>query len=51
VSLVTARPRELDTYRQAVLSALPVAHLTIEIHRCGLEHHHHGPEVAHAHEH
>jgi hypothetical protein len=29
-----------------------VAHLTIEIHRCVLEHHqHHGAEVAHAHEH
>lgn len=51
VSLVTAMPRELDVYRQAVLTALPVAHLTIEIHRCGLEHHHHGAEVAHAHEH
>jgi cation diffusion facilitator family transporter len=51
VSLVTATPRDLDIYREAVLTALPVAHLTIEIHRCGLEHHHHGAEVAHAHEH
>lgn len=39
VSVVTAQPRELAYYRDAVLSALPVAHLTIEIHRCEL----HGP--------
>jgi len=38
VSLVTAHPRELEYYRDAVLAALPVAHLTIEIHRCELEH-------------
>lgn len=37
VSLVTSVPRDVDFYRQAVLKALPVAHLTIEIHQC--EHH------------
>jgi len=53
VSVVTARPREVADYRDAVLSALSVAHLTIEVHRCGLPHdavrpvgepaHHHDP--------
>jgi hypothetical protein len=38
VSIVTARPRELSVYRNAVLRALPVAHLTIEVHECDLEH-------------
>lgn len=38
VSLVTAQPRSVDYYRDAVLGALEVAHLTIEIHRCGLPH-------------
>ena len=53
VSVVTATPRELAYYRDAVLAALPVAHLTIEIHRCELPHHEHDvkPEVAHAHKH
>jgi len=46
VSIVTAHPRELAFYRDAVLGALEVAHLTIEIHACDLEH-----EVAHAHVH
>jgi cation diffusion facilitator family transporter len=46
VSVVTATPRELDFYRDAVLAALPVAHLTIEIHRCELPH-----ATGHAHEH
>jgi len=46
VSIVTSRPRELAFYRDAVLGALDVAHLTIEIHACDLEH-----EVAHAHVH
>jgi cation diffusion facilitator family transporter len=46
ISIVTASPRELAFYRDAVLGVLPVAHLTIEIHRCDLEH-----EVAHAHVH
>jgi cation diffusion facilitator family transporter len=52
VSLVTSTPRDVDHYRQAVLKALPVAHLTIEIHQC--EHHQAGaaaPHVAHTHEH
>jgi cation diffusion facilitator family transporter len=40
VSVVTAAPRELTYYRDAVLAALPVAHLTIEIHQCELPHHH-----------
>jgi hypothetical protein len=35
---VTAHPREVADYRAAVLSALDVAHLTIEIHQCGLSH-------------
>jgi cation diffusion facilitator family transporter len=38
VSVVTARPRDVTVYREAVLSALAVAHLTIEIHQCGLAH-------------
>jgi len=38
VSLVTARPLAVDSYRDAVLEALDVAHLTIEIHQCGLAH-------------
>jgi cation diffusion facilitator family transporter len=41
VSIVTSRPRELAYYRDAVLGALDVAHLTIEIHACELEHHEH----------
>ena len=36
VSLVTSTPRDVEYYRQAVLAALPVAHLTIEIHQCDL---------------
>ena len=58
VSVVTARPREVSAYRHAVLSALDVAHLTIEIHQCGRSH---GPggsgdaaaldDVAHRHDH
>jgi cation diffusion facilitator family transporter len=53
VSVVTANPRELAVYREAVLAALPVAHLTIEIHRCELPHNdqERAPEVAHHHEH
>jgi cation diffusion facilitator family transporter len=38
VSVVTARPREVTDYRDAVLSALDVAHLTIEVHRCERAH-------------
>jgi cation diffusion facilitator family transporter len=51
LSIVTATPRELAYYREAVLGVLDVAHLTIEIHRCELPHHDHVAEVAHAHEH
>lgn len=36
VSLVTAVPREVAFYRTKVLEALPIAHLTIEVHECGL---------------
>jgi cation diffusion facilitator family transporter len=38
VSVVTARPRVVSDYRDAVLSALDVAHLTIEIHQCERAH-------------
>ena len=38
ISLVTSRPRDVSFYRDAVLDALDVAHLTIEIHECGLDH-------------
>jgi cation diffusion facilitator family transporter len=49
VSLVTATPREVAFYRDTVLAALPVAHLTIEIHQCGLPHQE--PAAPHVHEH
>jgi cation diffusion facilitator family transporter len=48
VSVVTATPRALAFYRDAVLAALPVAHLTIEIHQCELPH---ANDVPHVHEH
>jgi Co/Zn/Cd efflux system component len=51
VSVVTAAPRELEYYRDVVLKALPVAHLTIEIHRCELPHTGGAEPVAHAHDH
>jgi cation diffusion facilitator family transporter len=55
VSIVTAHPRALDFYRDVVLRALSVAHLTIEVHECGLAHDGDQParpvEVAHRHEH
>jgi cation diffusion facilitator family transporter len=53
VSIVTATPRDVEQYRRAVLDALPIAHLTIEIHRCDLVHEEAigGPQVAHGHEH
>jgi len=38
VSIVTSTPREVSYYRDAVIAALPVAHLTIEIHQCELPH-------------
>ena len=43
VSLVTSRPREVAFYKQAILDAVPVAHLTIEIHHCSRGH---GPLAA-----
>ncbi|HEU4732473.1 MAG TPA: CDF family Co(II)/Ni(II) efflux transporter DmeF, partial [Kofleriaceae bacterium] len=52
VSVVTARPREVTDYRDAVLAALDVAHLTIEVHQCALPHDavRLGAEHAHAHD-
>ena len=48
VSIVTAAPRDVAFYRGAVLGALDVAHLTIEIHRCELAHEQPiGVQVAH----
>lgn len=38
VSIVTSNPRDVDFYRANVLDALQVAHLTIEVHQCGLPH-------------
>jgi cation diffusion facilitator family transporter len=38
VSLVTAAPRDVAYYRAKVLDALPIAHLTIEVHQCELPH-------------
>src|SRR5262249_43355674 len=38
VSLVTAVPRDVAFYREKVLEALSIAHLTIEIHQCELRH-------------
>jgi cation diffusion facilitator family transporter len=46
VSVVTATPRDVAFYRDAVLGALPVAHLTIEIHRCDMPH-----DAPHVHDH
>jgi cation diffusion facilitator family transporter len=52
VSVVTAHPRDVEFYRRAVLEALPVAHLTIEIHSCSLPHEEPiDVQVAHHHEH
>jgi cation diffusion facilitator family transporter len=48
VSVVTAQPREVSAYRDAVLAALEVAHLTIEVHRCSLAH---SPGLATGHDH
>jgi cation diffusion facilitator family transporter len=46
VSVVTAHPREVTDYRDAVLAALDVAHLTIEVHQCELAHDPTRPELA-----
>ena len=51
VSIVTAQPRELDVYREAVLGTMDFAHLTIEIHRCAAHSQGAHAQVAHAHEH
>jgi cation diffusion facilitator family transporter len=53
VSLVTSTPRDVAFYRDTVLDALEVAHLTIEIHQCGLAHPESqgGVAVAHHHDH
>jgi len=53
VSVVTSHPRDVAFYRETVLAALPVAHLTIEIHQCGVPHDDvgGGAQVAHHHEH
>ncbi|MEJ7599390.1 MAG: CDF family Co(II)/Ni(II) efflux transporter DmeF [Kofleriaceae bacterium] len=51
VSLVTSSPRDVAFYRDTVLAALPVAHLTIEIHQCGLPHQEPAHEHAHGHDH
>lgn len=51
VSLVTASPRPVDAYRDTVLGALDVAHLTIEIHQCELPHEQHAHKHEHPHDH
>ncbi len=53
VSVVTATPRDVAFYRDTVLDAVGLAHLTIEIHKCALPHDDVGNEaqVAHRHEH
>jgi hypothetical protein len=38
VSLVTSAPREIDFYRDVILGAVPLAHLTVEVHRCSRAH-------------
>ncbi len=38
VTLVTAAPREVEYYRAAILAAAPIAHLTVEVHRCTRRH-------------
>jgi cation diffusion facilitator family transporter len=53
VSIVTSHPRDVAYYREAVLAALPVAHLTIEVHECTLAHDpaHRDAPAAHSHAH
>ena len=58
VSVVTSQPRDVEHYRKAVLAALPVSHLTIEVHGCALPHaadhahdHDHDHDHDHAHDH
>ncbi|NJM91179.1 MAG: hypothetical protein HC863_02705 [Myxococcales bacterium] len=38
VSLVSARPRDVEHYRSALLSSSELAHLTVEIHGCNRAH-------------
>lgn len=38
VSLVTATPRDVGYYRSIILAEAPIAHLTVEIHRCDRAH-------------
>ena len=38
VSLVTAQPRDIDYYRGVILDAVPMAHLTVEVHCCSRVH-------------
>jgi cation diffusion facilitator family transporter len=38
VSLVTGQPRDTVFYRDAILAEVALAHLTVEVHRCGREH-------------
>ena len=38
VSLVTSAPREIDYYRDVILGAVPMAHLTVEVHCCSRGH-------------
>jgi cation diffusion facilitator family transporter len=38
VSLVTGEPRDTAFYRDAILDEVALAHLTVEVHRCGREH-------------
>lgn len=38
VSLVTANPRDVGYYRSIILAQAPIAHLTVEIHRCDRKH-------------
>jgi cation diffusion facilitator family transporter len=56
VSVVTSSPRDVEFYRDTVLGAIGLAHLTIEIHQCALAHDDVGnvaneAQVAHRHEH
>lgn len=36
VTLLTAEPRDTSYYRQIILQHVDVAHLTVEVHRCGV---------------
>ena len=38
VALVAAEPRAVDHYRKLILAEVPLAHLTVEVHRCGRGH-------------